>query len=67
MNLFHLHVEQEQGAVSRPRTWLVVADSLFEAISVVPDGFAVKAVEVQVGTAVDPPLAVGSLDVSVMH
>lgn len=67
MNLFHLHVEQEQGVVSNSRTWLVVADSLFEAISVVPDGFAVKAVEVQVGTAVDPPRAIRSADVPVTH
>lgn len=54
MNLFHLHVEKEQGVMPRPQTWLVVADSLFEAMSVVPDGVAVKAVEVQVGAAVDP-------------
>lgn len=46
MNLFHLHVEKEQGATPHSSTWRVVADSLFEAMSVVPDGFAVKAVEV---------------------
>jgi hypothetical protein len=67
MNLFHLHVEGEQGATSRSRTWLVIADSLFEAISVVPDGFSVKAVEVQVGGAVDPRRVIKSIGVPVVY
>lgn len=67
MKLFHLHVEKEQEGMPRSRTWLVVADSLFEAMSVVPDGFAVKAVEVQVGTAVDPRRVIRSIAAPVMH
>jgi hypothetical protein len=67
MNLFHLHVEKEPGATSRTRTWLVIADSLFEAISVVPEGFSVKAVEVQVGTAVDPRRVIKSTGASIVH
>jgi hypothetical protein len=67
MNLFHLHVEKEQGARSRSRTWLVVADSLFEAISIVPEGFSVKAVEVQLGAAVDPPRVIKSTPTPVVH
>lgn len=67
MNLFHLRVEKEQGATSSSRTWLVVADSLFEAISVVPDGFSVKVVEVQVGAAVDPRRVIKSIGVPVVH
>jgi hypothetical protein len=38
MNLFRLHAEKEQGALLHSRTWLVVANSLFEAMSVLPDG-----------------------------
>ena len=67
MNLFHLHVEKKQGARSRSRTWLVVADSLFEAMTVVPEGFSVKAVEVQVGAAVDPPRVIKSIPAPVVH
>ncbi len=67
MNLFHLHVEKEQGATSRSRTWLVVADSLFEAMSVIPEGFSVKAVEVQVGNAVDPRRFIKSSGTLVVH
>lgn len=48
-------------------TWRVAADSMFEAMSVVPDRFAVKAVEVQVGTAVDPSRMNGSIAAPVMH
>lgn len=65
MNLFHLHVEKE--ARSRSRTWLVVADSLFEAMTVVPEGFSVTAVEVQVGIAVDPPPVIKSSPAPVVH
>jgi hypothetical protein len=67
MNLFLLHVEKEQGARSRSRTWLVVADSLFEAMSVVPEGVSVTAVEVQVGVAVDPPRVIKSSPAPVVH
>lgn len=67
MNLFHLHVEKDRGTRSSAQTWLVVAESLLEAISVVPEGFSVKAVEVQLGTAGDPCLVVKSLAAPVLH
>lgn len=54
MTLFHLHVEAEHGSIPRSRTWIVLAGSLFEALSLVPDGVSVKSVEVQRGTVVDP-------------
>ena len=54
MTLFHLHVEAEPGTIPRARTWIVAAGSLFEALSIVPEGISVKSVEVQAGTAVDP-------------
>lgn len=52
MNLFHLHAEKEQGGMRGLRTWLVIAGTLFEAMSTVPEGYSVKAVEVQTGTVV---------------
>ena len=67
MNLFHLHVEKEHEAASRSRTLLVIADSLFEAISVVPEGFCVKAGEVQVATAVDPRRVIEPVGAPFIH
>ena len=51
MNLFRLQVEEDLAAKRQVRTWLVVADSLLDAISVVPEGFSVKAITVEVGPA----------------
>lgn len=67
MNLYHLHVESELGAWSNSRTWLVFADSLFEAICVVPDGFAVTAIEVQMGNAVDLRRVIKAMNGPVVH
>lgn len=67
MTLYHLRVESEQGARSSSRTWLVLADSLFEAISVVPDGFSVTAIDVQTGTVVDPRRAIKAISEPVVH
>lgn len=59
MNLFHLRAEKEQGETRRPRTWLVIADSLYEAMSFVPEDFCVKAIEVEVGSVRGPRRVVG--------
>ncbi len=67
MNLFHLDAEIEQGATCGRWTWLVVADSLFEAMSFVPEGFSVKAIEVQVGTARGPLRVVASSGAPTIH
>lgn len=67
MNLFHLHAEKEQGATRRARTWLVIARSLFEAILFVPEGFSVKAVEVQVRTVSGPRRVIRSIDSLSIH
>ena len=67
MNLFRLHVEKEQGAQPHSQTWLVVANSLFEAMSVLPDGFEVKSIEVRVGTAVDPRRVIRPVGAPVVH
>ena len=50
MSLFHLYAEKEQDRRRSLRAWLVIAESLFEAFSLVPEGYSVKAAEVRVGT-----------------
>jgi hypothetical protein len=67
MNLFQLRIEREWGTTLRSRTWLIVADSLIEAISVVPEGFSVKSVEVRVSTAVHPHRLIKSTGAPVVH
>ncbi len=67
MNLFHLHTENEQGVPRAPRKWLVVASCLFEAMSFVPEGSSVKAVEVQVGSVPGPRRVIRSIDSPSVH
>lgn len=67
MNLYCLHVEIEPGVKSKSRTLFVLADSLFGAISALPDGFFVKAVEVQVGNAVEPRRVIKAVSGPVVH
>jgi hypothetical protein len=67
MNLFQLRVETDQATTLRSRTWLVIADSMLEAISVVPEGFSVKSVEVRVGTALHPHRLIKSTGTPVVH
>lgn len=67
MNLYYLHVESEPGVRSSLRTWLVLADSVSGAISAVPDDFSVKAIEVQVGNAVDPRRVIEAMSGPLSH
>ena len=67
MNIFHLHAEKEQGHGRDPGTWLVIADSLFEAISLLPEGFLVKTVEVQVAAVAGPGRVIGCIDAPTVH
>jgi len=54
MNLFRVVAEREQEEAAGARTWLVVAGSLFEAMSLIPDSYTAKVVEVRVGAASGP-------------
>jgi hypothetical protein len=67
MNLYYLHVEIEHGAKSKSRILFVLADSLVGAISAVPDGCSVKAVEVQAGNAVEPRRVIKAVSGPVVH
>jgi hypothetical protein len=49
----YLHVEKEPGVRWLSTTWLVVADSLLEAVAIVLENVALKAIAVQAGDAVD--------------
>lgn len=67
MNLYYLHVESEPGVRSSARTWLVFADSLFGAIASVPNECSVKAIEVQVGSAIDPRCVIETMSGPLSH
>ena len=67
MNLFHLHVEKDQGQKRRPTTWLVIAGNLFDAMSSVPAGYSVKAVDVEVGTVGGPGRVIGWIAAPTFH
>lgn len=60
MNLFHVHADREQGETTGPQIWLVAADSLFEAMCLVPEDVSVKSVEVQIGVVAGPGRLIGS-------
>ena len=67
MNLFHVHAEKERGETRAPRTWFVIAGSLLEAMSLIPEGFSVKAVEVRLGTVEGPGRVIGSMGGPTIH
>lgn len=67
MNLFHVHARKEEGATRGPSTWLVIAGSLFEAISSVPEEFSVTAVDVQMGAVAGPGRVVGWMGAPTIH
>ena len=49
MNVFHIHAERQRKGGRDARIWLVIAESMTEAMSLVPEGFSVRAVGIQVG------------------
>ncbi|CCA93129.1 hypothetical protein [Novosphingobium sp. PP1Y] len=52
MDLFRVEAEEEkQGEQKSTGTWLIAAGSLFGAMSLVPESYAVKSVNVQLDTA----------------
>lgn len=67
MNLFRVEVEEGWNNTSSGRTWLVAADSLFDALSLIPDSSTVKSVEVQVAVAQGPGRVIGWMGPRVVH
>ena len=67
MNLFHLHVEKDQGETLRPTTWLVIAGNVFDAMSSVPEGYSVKALDVEVGAVAGPGRVIARIAAPTMH
>lgn len=67
MNIFHLHAEKDFGGTRDARLWLVVADSLFDAVSLVPEGFYVKAAEVQVAQVAGRSRVIGCFTPPTVH
>lgn len=62
MHLFHLNAEHAQDEPGSMRTWLVVADSLFGAMILVPDGDIVRAARVELGAASGPERLIGCVE-----
>ena len=54
MNIFHLHAEKQLDGTCDTCTWFVIADSLLDAVSLIPEGFHVKAAEIQVAAVAGP-------------
>ncbi len=67
MNFFHVHAEKEPGEARARRTWFVIAGSLLEAMSLIPEDFSVTAVEVQMGTVAGPGRVIGSMGAATVH
>ncbi len=61
MNIFHLHAERRSGGVREAGIWLVVADSLVDALSLVPQRLYVKAAEVQIAAVAGPSRVIACL------
>lgn len=59
MHLFHLHTVNEEHKASGTRTWLIISGSLFEAMSLIPDGYTATAAEVQAGAVLGPGRVIG--------
>ena len=60
MDLFRVEAEEEkQGEQKSAGTWLIAAGSLFGAMSLVPESYAVKSVNVQLDTAWGPERVIG--------
>ena len=59
MTIYHLEAEHELDEPTTLRTWLVVAESLFDAISLVPDDYTVKSAEVQLERASEAGRVIG--------
>lgn len=59
MQLFHLHTVNEEHKASGTRTWLIIAGNLFEAMSLIPDGYTATVAEVQAGAVLGPGRVIG--------
>jgi hypothetical protein len=67
MHLIHVDAINELNQVGGTRTWLIIADSLFEAISLVPAGYCAKEMAVQPGFASGPARVIGWLGAIVIR
>lgn len=54
MTHFHIKAVRERNDMAEARTWQVAAANLFDALSLIPDAYAVKTVDVLLDTASEP-------------
>lgn len=59
MHLIHVETVKDENQLSSARTWLVIADSLFEAMSLIPNDYRPKAAEVRPGAVSGPSRVIG--------
>ena len=67
MNIFHLHTERAPDGASDSCTWLVIADTLFDAVSLIPAGYLVRAADVQLAGTPGPSRVIGCFDRPTLH
>ena len=67
MTLFQLRANIQQGEVSTPRTWFVVAGALLEAMSLIPADFAVSTVELNPRAVAGPARNTGCMGQPVIY
>ena len=67
MNIFHLHTENEPEGKRDSCTWLVIAETLFDAVSLIPEGYRVKAADVQVAETTGPSRVVACFGRPTLH
>jgi hypothetical protein len=67
MHIFHLHAEKELNGTLDTCTWPVIADSLLEAASLMPEGFYMKTAEVQKATIAGPRRVIACFAPTTIH
>lgn len=59
MNLFEVQAHSDRSEVYSQRQWLIMADSLYEAMWLVPEQWTVDAVEIRRAAAPGPGRVIG--------
>jgi hypothetical protein len=64
---FSSSCREDRGWSTDAGMWFVVADSLLDAIALVPDGYCVKAVDIQVAAVIGPSRVIGCFARPTVH
>lgn len=61
MHLIHIDTVKEEDELRGARTWLFIADNLYEAISLIPVGYCPKEAEIRAREVSGPGQVIGWL------